>query len=134
MRTIRHALGSACVVVAAAAFALVGSAGMASADTESYLRLDKPIVTAGETVGVLAGCGEDEILGTVGSAAFAPTDQDGPYEGNGGAVVFSSRSEGGEASGHATIRSDAAPGTYHVGQRCSGGNTGGAQITVLPTS
>ncbi|AXB46891.1 hypothetical protein [Amycolatopsis albispora] len=126
MATLRRAL-----IVSTATLALAGAAaGTASASTTgAFLTLDKEIVRAGEQVRVLAGCGV-EGLNLVGSTAFAPTGQDGPYTGNGGVAVFAVRSSA-LSWGTATVRADAAPGVYQVSERCGGGHAGSRELTVV---
>ncbi|MGC7095879.1 hypothetical protein ACPZ19_14500 [Amycolatopsis lurida] len=123
MSTLRRAL-----IVSTAILAL--TAGTASAaPTGSFLRLDKEIVRAGEQVRVVAGCGV-EGLNLVGSTAFAPTGQDGPYTGNGGVAVFTVRSSA-LSWGTATVRADAMPGVHPVSERCGGGHAGSRELTVV---
>lgn len=119
------------VSAVAALAGLLASTGVAAADTGAYLRLDHTTVHRGELVHVVAGCGDGSLLNLVGSEAFAPTGQDGPYDGDGGVAVFT-RQANGLAVGAATIRADIAPGRYHVGERCGGGNAGGLDLTLRP--
>lgn len=129
-----NVMKKALVALSATGATLTGLAlggGMASADPEASLQLDKTSVAPGDTVNVVATCGAGEGVNMVGSEAFAPTGQDGPYTGNGGTAVFGDDQRGDEKQGIATIR-DVGPGTYHVGQRCGGGNAGGLEIHVLP--
>ncbi|WP_158881177.1 hypothetical protein [Amycolatopsis anabasis] len=121
---------SSLAVAGAAAAALLATAPTASAGQPAELRLDRTTVAYGEALHVLARCDEGETLNHVGSEAFVPTGDDGPYEGNGGVVKFTRFSDAG-AEGDTTIRNDIAPGTYHVGLRCGGGNAGGSEITVV---
>jgi len=122
------------VSLTAASLLLAGS-GIATANTMAgetvpYLKLDRTIVSTGDHIKVFARCGGGELLNLVGSEAFAPTGADGPYEGNGGVAHFTARIDDG-LEGEATIRDGIAPGHYHVGQRCGGGNAGGAELTVV---
>jgi hypothetical protein len=119
------------VITVATLAGLVASTGVAFAGTGAYLRLDHMTVHKGDLVHVVAGCGDGGLLNLVGSEAFAPTGQDGPYDGDGGVAVFT-RQANGLAVGAATIRADIAPGRYHVGERCGGGNAGGLTITLRP--
>ncbi|WP_157357338.1 hypothetical protein [Amycolatopsis nigrescens] len=132
MNVARKAFISLSVAGITAAGVLAGG-GIASAESGAYLELDRTTVAQGETVNVLARCDTGEALNLVGSEAFAPTGQDGPYEGNGGVAVFT-REVAGNLEGQAGIRTDVAPGTYRVTERCGGGNAGGVDITVLPAS
>jgi hypothetical protein len=125
-----NALRTTAITVAALA-GLLASTGTASAGTGAYLRLDHTTVHRGELVHVVAGCGDGSLLNLVGSEAFAPTGQDGPYDGDGGVAVFTRQADG-LLSGAATIRADIAPGRYHVGERCGGGNAGGLDLTLRP--
>lgn len=126
MNTVRTAF----VALSVAGIAAAGS-GVASADGGTYLHLDRTTVATGDTVHVSAKCDDGEGLNFVGSEAFTPTGDDGPYQGNGGVVPFHDRSDG-SATGETVIRADVAPGVYHVGQRCGGGNAGGVDLTVTP--
>ncbi|MFI6024352.1 hypothetical protein [Amycolatopsis magusensis] len=126
MSTLRRAL-----LVSTATLALAGAAAApaGATPTGSFLKLDKEIVRAGEQVRVVAGCGVDG-LNFVGSAAFAPTGQDGPYTGNGGVAVFDVRTTA-VSWGSATVRADAMPGSYQVSERCGGGHAGSKELTVI---
>jgi hypothetical protein len=117
--------------IAAASTSATNTAITNTAEETAYLRLDRTVAHEGDSVKIFARCGAGELLGLVGSEAFAPTGQDGPYEGNGGVARFTARIDDGLA-GEATIRRDIAPGHYHVGQRCGGGNAGGLELTVIP--
>ncbi|GAB3499879.1 hypothetical protein [Amycolatopsis cihanbeyliensis] len=119
------------VAIPIASLTLLTATAPATATPAPFLRVDKTTVSPGMVVHVSAYCGRREGLNHVGSAAFAPTGHDGPYQGNGGVVVFTERTPGG-GEGYAEIRADAVPGTYYVGQRCGGGNAGGLTLTVTP--
>ncbi|GAA1946908.1 hypothetical protein [Amycolatopsis minnesotensis] len=121
---------TAFVALSVAGIAAAGS-GVASADGGTYLHLDRTTVTTGDTVRVVARCSDGEGLNFVGSEAFSPTGDDGPYQGNGGVVPFHDEADGG-LKGSTVVRADVAPGVYHVGQRCGGGNAGGVDLTVTP--
>ncbi|PXY17211.1 hypothetical protein BAY59_37270 [Prauserella coralliicola] len=122
MKILRLALS---VPVAALACTLVTAPAAAS----SVLFVDKSTVSPGEVVHVTARCPLAEGINHVGSPAFTATGHDGPYTGNGGVAVLTEH-VGGVGSGHARIRTDAAPGTYPVVLRCGGGHAADVQLTV----
>ncbi|MFF5986374.1 hypothetical protein [Prauserella flavalba] len=122
MKILRLALT---VPVAVLVYALVA----APASAGSLLLVDKSTVSPGGVVHVTARCPLAEGISHVGSPAFTATGHDGPYTGNGGVAVFTEH-VGGMGSGHARIRSDAAPGTYPVVLRCGGGHAAEVPLTV----
>jgi hypothetical protein len=132
MRFLNKAATAASIAGISAACLIGGSAAVAVADTAPFVHLHPTVVSAGDRVNVTAGCGDSgEGLNWVGSHAFAPTGNDGPWEGNGG-VARITKVVNGTYYGYATI-ANVQPGSYWVGERCGGGNAGGVYISVVNT-
>jgi hypothetical protein len=130
MRFLGKAL-TATSVAGVAAACLVGGSGLAAADTQASLHLNPTTATQGELIKIFATCGADEGLNYVGSEAFQPTGGQGPYAPGGGGIAKITKRHNGRYYGYVFVRNDIAPGTYHVGERCGGGNAGGVDLTVV---